>query len=154
VQGDENLIVTGDGVIATPRCLHVKETSLDVLPALSEQIRSQPFVTDWSGNIVYSCPPNFTGGEWTIVEGPIDALVFLEPNFGGSSVLSPLGHEPAFEHVLENAFLPTTGRARAVARLRTLALGCCCWRLQTGNLDQAIERLRRLASKGYGRTSA
>jgi hypothetical protein len=154
VQGDENLIVTGGGAIATPRCLHVKESSLDVLPALSEQIRPLPFVTDWIGNVVYSCPPNFTGAEWTIVEGPVDALVFLEPNFGGSSVLSPLGQERAFEQVLENAFLPTTGRARAVARLRTLALGCCCWRLQTGNLDQAIERLRRLASKGYGRTSA
>jgi hypothetical protein len=89
-----------------------------------------------------------------IVEGPVDALVFLESNFGGSSVLSPLGQERAFERVLENAFLPTSGRARAVARLRSLALGCGCWRLQTGNLDQAIERLRRLASKGYGRTSA
>jgi len=153
VQGDENLILTTVGAIATPRCLHVKETSLDVLPALSERLRSLPFVTDWSGNIVYSCPPSFTGDEWTIVEGPIDALVFLEPNFGGSSLLSPLDRERAFERVLENAFLPPAGKARAVARLRSLVTGCGCWRLQTGNLDQAIDRLRRLASKGYGRAS-
>lgn len=154
VQGDENLIVTSNGAIPTPRCLHVKESSLEVLPTLSERIRSLPFVTDWIGNLVYSCPPSFTGTEWTIVEGPIDALVILEPNFGGSSVLSPLGHERAFERVLENAFLPPTGKARAVARLRRLVVGCGCWRLQTGNLDQAIDRLRRLASTGYGRASA
>lgn len=154
VQGDENLIVTEDGAVPTPRCLHIKEPSLDVLPALSEKIRSLPFVTDWIGNIVYSCPPSFAGGDWTIVEGPVDALVFLEPNFGGSSVLTPLDHERAFERLLENAFLPPTGRARAVARLRNLVIGRGCWRLQTGNLDQAIDRLRRLAARGYGCASA
>lgn len=154
VQGDENLVVTAEGTISNPRCLHIKEPSLDVLPALAEQIRSMPYVIDWNGNVIYSCPPSFSGQDWTIVEGPVDALVFLDPNFGGSSILSPLQGEHAFERLLENAFLPPIGRARAVARLRRLILGRSCWRLQTGNLDQAIDHLRRLASEGYGHTSA
>jgi hypothetical protein len=154
VQGDENLIVTGQGAISTPRCLHVKETSLEVLPALSESIRSLPFVTDWIGNVVYSCPPSFTGSDWTIDEGPIDALVFLEPNFGGSSILSPLRREHAFERLLDNAFLPATGRARSAARLRRLVLACSSWRLQTGNLDQATNHLRKLTTNGYCHASA
>jgi hypothetical protein len=154
VQGDEYLVVTANGAISIPRCLHVREASLDLLPALSERVRSLPFFTDWVGNVIHACPPSFAGGEWRIAEGPLDALVFLGSNFGGSSVLSPLGREAAFARMLESAILPATGRARAVARLRRLALGCGCWRLQTGNLDQAIDRLRGLAAEGYGWASA
>jgi len=150
VQGDEYLLITANGAISSPRCLHVKETSLEMLPDLADRIRSLPFLTDWVGNITYACPPSFTGVEWTIAEEPVDELIFLEPNFGGSSVLSRFAREHAFLRMMQSLFIPTAGRARAVARLRKLALDCHCWRLQTGNLDQAIDRLRRLVSKGYG----
>ena len=149
VHGDESLILEDEGPISYPRCLHVKETSLDILPGLSNRIRSMPSVTDWFGNVAYICPPSFLGGEWTITPGAIDDLVFLEPNFGGSSILSSLSREDSFARLIEFSFLPETGRARAAARLRNLAVEGHCWRLQTGNLDEAVARLRRLYKSAY-----
>jgi hypothetical protein len=144
VHGDENLVITDEGALSYPRSLHVKAPSLDVLPALADRIRSMPSVSNWVGDILYICPPDFTGSDWTISARAVDDLVVLEPNFGGSSVLSPLTREQAFARLMEFSFFPATGRTRAAARLRKLVAESCCWRLQTGCLDQTISHLRKV----------
>jgi hypothetical protein len=145
VEGDEHALITADGAIPRPRRLHVKESSLAVVPSLSAAIRSSPWITDWMGNRIFACLPSLCGARWEITERPIQHLVFVEPNFGGSSLLSPLSREEAFARLLETAFMPPTLRGRAAARLRMLVLQAACWRLQLGNLDQALWHLRRVA---------
>jgi len=148
VEGDEHIVVTQGGAIARPRRLHVKESSLELFPAMRDAIRSSPSETDWMGNRVYACAPSFWGTSWEIAEGPIDHLVFVEPNFGGSSILSPLALEEAFARLLETTLMPSTQKGVAAVRLRKLCVEAGKWRLQAGNLDQALRHLRIVAKLG------
>ncbi|MEP9390174.1 hypothetical protein [Mesorhizobium sp. KR9-304] len=145
VEGDEHVVVTHSGAITRPRRLHVKESSLDLVPALRDAIRSSPSETDWTGNRIYACSPSFRGGSWAIAEVPIDHLVFVEPNFGGSSVLSPLSRDEAFARLLETTFMPSVQQGPAAVRLRKLCVDAGLWRLQAGNLDHAHRHLRKVA---------
>ena len=148
VEGDEHIVLTQAGAIARPRRLHIKESSLELFPAMREAIQASPSETDWMGNRVYACAPSFLGTSWEIAEGPIDHLVFVEPNFGGSSILSPLALDEAFARLLETTFMPPAQRGLAAVRLRKLCVDAGTWRLQGGNLDQGLRHLRIVAKLG------
>lgn len=145
VEGDEHLVVGQSGAITRPRRLHVKESSLDLVPVLRDAIGSSPSETDWMGNRIYACSPSFLGASWEIAEGPVHHLVFVEPNFGGSSILSPLSRDESFARLLATTFMPSVRQGVAAVRLRKLCVDARLWRLQAGNLDQALRHLRRVA---------
>jgi hypothetical protein len=46
--------------------------------------------------------------------------------------------------MIETAFMPSQGRGRAAALLRTLGATARAWRLQLGRLDQAVWHLRKI----------
>lgn len=148
VESDEHIVVTQGGAIARPRRLHVKESSVELFPAMREAIESSPSGTDWMGNRVYACAPSFWGTNWEIAEGPIDHIVFVEPNFGGSSMLSPLALDEAFARMMETTIMPSAQKGAAAVRLRKLCVEAGKWRLQAGNLDQALRHLRIVAKLG------
>jgi hypothetical protein len=148
VVGDEHILVGMSGAIARPRRLHVKETSLAVMPSLADTIRASPSTLDWLGTRIFACPPSAWGARWEIREGSIDHLVFVEPNFGGSSIVSPLSVETTFAQLLKSAFMPSGSIGGAAAILRTLAVRSKLWRMQFGDLDQATWHLQKLAASG------
>ncbi|MCX7304204.1 MAG: hypothetical protein NTV73_07680 [Hyphomicrobiales bacterium] len=148
VEGDEHIVVTQNGALTRPRRLHVKETSLDLVPALRDAIRSSPSETDWAGNRIYACAPSFWGAGWVIAEAPIHHLVFIEPNFGGSSILSPMSRDNAFARLLETTFMPSVKKGIAAVRLRRLCFDAQTWRLQAGAIGQALRHLRIVAKLG------
>jgi hypothetical protein len=144
VEGDEHLVVMPGGAVTRPRRLHVKESSLPLVPALADAIRASPSTMDWMGSRVFACVPSLRGGRWEIAEQPIDHLIFTEPNFGGASILSSISPDAAFARMIETAFMPSQGRGRAAALLRTLGATARAWRLQLGRLDQAVWHLRKI----------
>ena len=144
VEGDEHVVIRPEGAITRPRRLHVKESSLSLVPSLADAIRASPSTTDWMGSRVFACVPSFQGGLWEIAERPIDHLIFTEPNFGGTSILSPISREPAFARMIETAYMPSVGLGRAAALLRILGSTARSWRLQLGGLDQAVWHLRKI----------
>lgn len=148
VEGDEHTIVLSGGAITRPRRLHVKESSLQLVPSLAEAIREEPSMPDWMGQRVYACRPTFGGAPWRLVEQPIDHVIFAEPNFGGSSILTPMPQELAFGSMLAAAYMPDTNRGMAAAGLRTLSATAKSWRLQVGRLDQAVSHLRKISICG------
>ena len=87
-----------------------------------------------------------TGMPWQVTEGPIEHIVFVEPNFGGSSVMSELSRDEAFARLLETVYMPATNRGAAAARLKVLSRGAKAWRLQAGDPDQAVRHLRKVAN--------
>ena len=145
VEGDEHVVVTLGGAVMRPRRLHVKESSLDLVPSLRDAIRSSPSNTDWMGNRIYACRPSLRGASWQIAEGSIDHLVFVEPNFGGSSILSPVSRDEAFARLLETTFMPSAQQGGAAVRLRKLCVDAGLWRLQAGDLGQAHRHLLTVA---------
>lgn len=147
VEGDEHLFVTAGGAVVRPRRLHVKESSLEVVPSLSEAVRRSPWASDWEGRRVFACRPSLLGARWELSQQPIRHLVFLEPNFGGSSILSPLGREDTFARLMEGAFMPPKNRGGAAASLRVLCVNAQAWRLQAGDLSQAVWHLQKATQR-------
>lgn len=148
VEGDEHVVITPRGSITRPRRLHVKDSSIALVPALSDAILASPSTMDWMGRRVFACSPALKARGWQIVERPIDHVVFAEPNFGGTSILSPVSRDAAFSRMIETAFMPLRSRAMAAASLRTLSVNARAWRLQVGKLDQAAWHLNKVISYG------
>jgi hypothetical protein len=144
VEGDEHLAVLGQSVMARPRTLRIKPGTLELVPSLREVILSSPFITDWDGRPIYSVEPHLPGRAWRIEEGTVHAIVFLDDNHGGRSVLTPIGRNEAFRRILATSYLPEAGKALSAARLRVLVLGTSCYRLSLGDLDNAVWHLRRI----------
>jgi len=144
VEGDEHVAVLGQSVVARPRTLRVKPGTIDLVPSLREAILCSPSIANWDGTPIYSVEPRLPGGSWRIVEGPAQALVFLEQNHGGRSVLAPLGRDEALRRAITMSYFPDEGKAVSAARLRMLVLGAPCYRLSLGDLGNAVWHLRRL----------
>eukprot|EP01035_Chromulina_nebulosa_P069195 gene69195-94827_t len=98
------------------------------------------------GRPVFACSPAVDGQIWEIIERAIDHIVFAEPNFGGTSVLSPVSRDAAFGQMMATAFMPSQGRGKAAALLRNLSITTKAWRLQIGNLDQAAAHLQKIVA--------
>jgi hypothetical protein len=144
VEGDENIVVFGETVMARPRTLHIKPGTLGLVPGLRDIVLGSPFVTDWDDRPIYSVEPALPGRPWRIEEGRADALVFLEPNHGGRSVMAPIGRQEALQRAIEMSFLPDAGRAQAAVRLRAMVMGSHNFRLVVGDLDNAVWHLQRV----------
>jgi hypothetical protein len=148
VEGDEHVVLRSGGAIPRPRRLHVKESSIALVPALASAIVASPLTTEWTGTRIFACMPSIGGRPWRIACGPIHHVVFLEPNFGGSSIMTPLTRDEAFARLMESAFMPEIERGAAAARLRMLCIGARCWRMQMGDPIMAIWHLRKVGSQG------
>ncbi len=90
IEGDENLYVSRGGVTARPRACRVKESSVDVLPALVPLVANASFITDYYGRKIYNLPPDRLGVPWHIATGKVAAVIMLHANHGGMSSIRPL----------------------------------------------------------------
>lgn len=145
VEGDENAVVLGRTVMARPRTLRIKGSSIHLLPSLREEILSSPSIRDWDGRHIYSVEPSVNGRPWQIEEGKAAAVIFLQPNHGGRSVMTGISERESLRRALEGSLLPEKGRAFAAANLRTLVSNATCYQLSLGDLDNAVWHLRRVA---------
>jgi hypothetical protein len=143
VEGDELVLVDAGAARAMPRRLRVKEGTLAVLPDLAAVIRAAPAIAEWNGGRVYSMVPDLNGAGWRIAPSAVRDLFFIEPNHGGSSVLSPLAPDLALAKLLSAAIMPTAGKAVAAMHLRRLVQGARSWRLQLGDLGRALWHLKK-----------
>ena len=143
IEGDA-LVVVGPGwTMALPRRLQVRDGSLPWFPDLAAEIAASPAIVDWDGRTVYSVDPGMGRRTWRIERGPVDHLIFIEPNHGGAAVMGELTPDQAFARLVDKAYMPPSGKAAAAARLRMLALGARSWKLQLGDLERAVWHLNR-----------
>jgi hypothetical protein len=126
----------------------VKPGSLPLLPDLREAILGSPVLPDEFGNFVHAVDPSIAGRPWRIRPGQVHHLVFLEPNHGGGSSLSPLGPDEAFARLMADSLLSERPLV-SVARLRRLACEVPASRLMLGDLARAEDHLRRLLREGH-----
>jgi hypothetical protein len=123
IEGDENVFVTPEGVIARPRGLRVKDSAIKVMPGIAQVLASAPSYTDELGQRVYNLDPRFAGARsWRIELGGVDAVVVLRPNHGGYSSLRPLPLLALLREVILETGLHETDRGKAINAL-TKAMG-------------------------------
>jgi hypothetical protein len=145
VEADEHVVVRQDHLLARPRTMRIKASSLDLMPELGERILASPAVKDWAGNAIYSFAPRTDAVDWQIAPGRASFLVFLEPNHGGLTSAARLGREEAFERLLKSIYLPPRGRGPALARVHCLAGETKCYKMRIGELSRALWHLKQLA---------
>lgn len=109
VQGDETVLVEADGTaFPLPRRFHVRTGTFDLCPWLEAAREAAPRLLGTNGEMIHALAPDELGCPWSITPAPVEALVFLKPNHGGSSSLLPLKTEGAAQRLARQTTLPET----------------------------------------------
>ena len=136
IEGDENVFVTPEGVVARPRALRVKESAASFLPHLAEALSAAGYYQNVPGLRIYNLDPRQAGAPlWRIEQGPVDAVVLIRPNHGGFSSLRPVSSLNLVREVMAECGLPETGRAAAVGAIAKVIGNAKGFDLSLGDLD-------------------
>jgi hypothetical protein len=139
VEGDENVFVEPDGVIARPRGCRVKESALPLLPALAERISLAAAYVDEFGQRTFNVDPRLIGGTWRIAKGEVDTVIMLQPNHGGSSSLRSMSPLALAQSVMSEFGLRETGRGASMGAVARLVSQAKLYDLSLGNHDMAVK---------------
>jgi ABC-type cobalamin/Fe3+-siderophores transport system ATPase subunit len=145
VQGDEHVQVRETDVVARPRTLRVRSSSLAFAPTLAKRIRRAPSIPDGNGSLIYSVSPGIGGRPWQLAAMRTPRVVLLEPNHGGHTIAKPVSVDRAFSRLLTQCLLPDSDKAQAVARLRTMARETKAWEMTLGDLSGSERHLTHIA---------
>jgi hypothetical protein len=146
VEGDESVAVLEASVLACPRTLRVKGSSLDFVPTLASKIRRAPFIAETDGSGIYAVSPSIGGQSWRITPSRVCRMVFLRPNHGGRTVAKPISTAWAFSRLMSHSLLPDD-KAEAVARLRRVASEGPAWEMGLGDLEGVERHLTAIAKQ-------
>jgi hypothetical protein len=143
-EGDENVFLEDDGVIARPRACRVKETSLALLPEIADVISASPCEVDYFGRTIFNVDPRSIGGTWRIEKGHVDCIVVLRPNHGGYSSIRPMPPLPLSQALISEFGLREAGRGAAIATIAKLVSNTNGFDLSLGDHETAIECIDRV----------
>jgi hypothetical protein len=145
IEGDENVFVTGDHVVARPRALRVKASTVRMLPSVTETLRMAPHYENGGSERVYNLDPRRVGASsWRIEQGPAEFIVLLRPNHHGSSSLRPITPLQVAREVIAETAFRVSHRGRAIADIAKVVGKARGFELRLGNLDQAVSCLDEL----------
>ena len=165
VEGDELVMVREKSVLAVPATLRIRQSELRSAGPLANAIVASPSSEDWHGRHTYAVEPCAMAPDgtapaagvapaktapaktWHIDAGPAKLLIFLEPNHGGTSILTGMGREEAFAGLVDMSHFPKEARGAAAAALRIAAIQARCLKLKLGGLDRAAWHLHRAFSE-------
>lgn len=120
-EGDENVFVTVEGLVARPRGLRVKELASALVPGLAQVLAGAAYYQDSLGQRIYNLDPRLVGAaSWRIEQGRVDAVILLRPNHGGYSSLRPVSSLTLMREVMAECGLSRTDRGQAVSAMAKL----------------------------------
>jgi len=145
IEGDEMVLVRDGQVMALPRRLHLKPGIETQVPELVPLLENLP--ASWAGEQqLRGLDPTALGLPWVIHCGRVDHIVWLRPNHGGDTRLSPMSSMSLIQRLME-AYL-------GWGESRSGVFGCCAGlarhgghELLQGQPDEAIALLAALAEK-------
>lgn len=143
IEGDENVFVHGARVVARPRGLHVKESSLRLLPELAGLVPRLGYLTDYLGQRIYNLDPRLLGGEWRIEEGRADLIIMLRGNHGGYSSIRAMPTLTLAREIMQEVGLPPQSRGAAIGAIVALCSGAKGYDLSLGDHGRAIDCINR-----------
>jgi hypothetical protein len=146
IEGDENVFVTSEGVVARPRGLRVKESAASFLPHLAEVLSAAAYYQNAPGLRIYNLDPRRAGASyWRIEQGRVDAVVLLRPNHGGYSSLRPVSSSLGLvREVMGECGLRQTERAAAIGAITKVIGNAMGFDLSLGGLAGAVACIDQL----------
>lgn len=144
-EGDENVFVTSEGVLARPRGLRVKASTATILPNLAEVLSAAPYYENDLAERIYNVDPRQAGASlWRIEKGQVDAVVILRPNHGGESSVRSVSSLALVHEVMTETGLPETGRAVAVGAIAKVIGKARGFELSLGDLSGAVRCINQV----------
>lgn len=150
VEGDENVFVGRDAVVARPRGLRVKEDALALLPDIAPTIAAAPAAFDDLGERVFNLDPRAIGAPWRIEQGRADVVVLLRSNHGGASSIRPIPPLELIQDAMGETGLPPTARGAAVASIAAAFAAAKGFDLSLGDHVGALRCIDRVMSGAFG----
>jgi hypothetical protein len=147
IEGDENVFIELQSVIARPRTLRVKQGTLAQLPDIADRIVQAPYITDGCDRRIYSFDPRLIGQRWQIRPGTVDIILLLRANHGGASSIRPLASLAAAREIMTEVGFPEARRGRAVAALAGLTGRAQAYDLSLGEPNQAVALIDRVVAE-------
>jgi hypothetical protein len=147
VQGDENVLFRGEETIPLPRKFHLRDGTLEMVPELKAAAAGLRRYQPVSVPPLCFFDPTDVGLPWRVKAAPADAIVFLEPAFGGDSILEPFPKVGMVQDLLFQTLNLAEKAGPQIEELSGLVRGCACFRLRNGNLEQAAAALRTAAGR-------
>lgn len=136
IEGDENVFVHRSGVVARPRACRVKEAALTLLPDMAGLIAASPSYGD-PGELLFNLEPSRIA-PWRIAEGPVDCLIAIRPNHGGTSSIEPLRPAALFVYLMAETAWRGGDRTASVAGLANLVSRAAAFELSLGDHATAL----------------
>jgi hypothetical protein len=143
VEGDENVFIARDAVVARPRGLRVKETSLPLVPEIAAAIAAAPSFLDYRGQSIYNVDPRAIGAPWRIEQGHVGVVIVLRANHGGFSSIRPLPTLELIQDLMAETGMPPTGRGAAVASIAAAFAQVRAYDLSLGDHVSALRCIDR-----------
>jgi hypothetical protein len=139
LEGDEHVLCSNGHVIARPRACRVKASALSILPDLASVIAGAPSYTDDNNGTIFNVEPTMLASNWRIERGPVDIVIALQPNHGGSSSIRVLPPLALVQLLIPETGLPETGRNAAIAAIAALARDTKAFDLSLGDHAGAVK---------------
>jgi hypothetical protein len=149
-EGDELVLLEGDGLSALPRRFHIKSLGIGHFPWLGNQLHRLPCHDNGDGTSIYAFAPSDWGFPWHIRNAGVDAVLILDPNHGGQSRIQEIPHHQMIQHAIAHLRPLDRGERSWIPALCRQFDRAFCGRLVLGSLDSAasllISKLRELSA--------
>jgi hypothetical protein len=147
VHGDENVLFRGGETIPLPRKFHLREGTIELIPELREAAEGLRRYEPSSAPPLCFFDPTDADRPWRVVAAAADAIVFLEPAFGGDSVLVPCPKVEMVQNLLFQTLNLSKEAGPQIGELSRLVEGCACFLLRNGDLGEAANAVRKAAKR-------
>jgi hypothetical protein len=150
IEADENVFALRSAIVARPRGLRIKQSALRYLPSLADYIATLPWVEDNYRQRIYNLDLKRMGRPWRIEAGPVDAVVLMRPNHGGSASLRPISPLHLVRELMMEVALPEVGRGAAIASIVSAVSAAKGFDLSLGYLPDALRCIERVLRETTG----
>jgi hypothetical protein len=151
-EGDARLQVQTEGVRALPRTIRLRDPLRALSPAWRELAAISPCLApsleDPNSHQVRALDPRLFGGDWRLMSGPVQTILFLDLNPGARGALRPLDPTRAFRYAVDLSTGVMT--SHSAAALYRFVAGAGAYRLRIGRTEEAVEHVAR-AQRNAGR---
>lgn len=141
MEGDAFALLDDNGLIALPRRFALRTGARELLPEVAELLDGLPWLPDGADGRIWGLDPAEAGFRWELGQGPIHVCVVVEPNHGGRSRIFREAHHEMARLLMERCSPPPDRGSTWIARAAALVNGASCWRMQLGDLDEAVAAL-------------
>ena len=144
VEGDEMVLVRNGQVLALPRAFHLKPGIERHAPELAGRLDRLPRKKMGGVELMAFDPTQF-GFDWIITKGPVDLVMWVSPNHGGTTSIGELKPFAMIQRVLESSL--GWGEQRDILVAEATRLGAGGGKeLTLGDPESAVRALEELSA--------